>query len=135
MKYEDVLQGLLRSTSQRLGFDVGHFGAPSTARSMMVGQFSSDDRRLPIRPRCGRVYEQFHSFMSATSTEIFAPARIFLIFISATWFVLEVDCADAQREVIARFSEGEGGGREVPARFEIAHGEAQTGSALALLWQ
>ena len=32
-------------------------GAPSTARSMMVGQFSGADGRLPIRPRCGRVYE------------------------------------------------------------------------------
>ena len=38
---------------------------PSTARSMMVGRFSPGaDGRLPIQPRCGRVYDQFNSFSS-----------------------------------------------------------------------
>ena len=35
-------------------------GIPSTARSMMVGQFfvfPGSDGRLPIRSRCGRVYD------------------------------------------------------------------------------
>ena len=78
--------------------------------------------------------------MSATSTEIFAPARNFFILISASAaangsFLRSTDCADAQREVVARFSEGEGGGREVPVGFEVAHGETPTGNAPALLWQ
>ena len=31
--------------------------APSTARSMMVGQVSGADVRLPTRSHCGRVYD------------------------------------------------------------------------------
>ena len=40
-----------------------------------------------------------------------------------------------QREVVARFSEGKGGGRKVPIWLCIAHGETPTGNLPALLWQ
>ena len=70
--------------------------------------------------------------MSATSTEIFAAVRNLLILISVLavngpFLRLEVDCADAQRELIARFSEGEGGGGKVPVRFYNSHRETRTG--------
>ena len=41
--------------------------SPSTARSIMAGQFSGGDGRLPIRSRFGRVYDQFHSFARAAT--------------------------------------------------------------------
>ena len=37
--------------------------------------------------------------------------------LSCLWSILEVDCADAQREVIVRFSKGKRGGGEVPVGF------------------
>ena len=37
--------------------------SPSTARSMMVGQVSGADGRLPIRSRCEQIYDYFHSFI------------------------------------------------------------------------
>ena len=37
--------------------------------------------------------------------------------LSRLWSILEVDSADAQRDVTARCSEGKGGGGEVPVGF------------------
>ena len=59
------------------------------------------------------------TLMSVTSTEISAAARHLWILISASaasrlWFILEVACADAQREVIARCSKDEERGGEAP---------------------
>ena len=44
-----------------------------------------------------------------------------------------VDCADAQRELIAFHSEAERGGGETPVRFGISHCETRTGNAPAVL--
>ena len=67
------------------------------------------------------------TLMSSTSTEVCAAARHLSILISASaafgsflqlrWLTAHADCADTQRKVIARFSEGEGGGGEDPFWF------------------
>ena len=71
---------------------------------------------------------------SATSTEIFAPARHVLILISVSAVnesFLKADCADVQRGRIVFRSEVKRGGGEVPVQFKVVRCETRVGNAPA----